>query len=266
MRSLSLVLLILAVLSLPALSQEQQPQPPAAGSTTSTSATQPDKPRPAAVDPNKQQPQRILGVMPNFRAVSAGEQPPPPTPKQSFILATRNSFDYSSFVFVGITSAIAEWSEAHPEFRQGMPGFARYYWHGLADKTVGNYMVLFVFPTILHEDERYYSLGQGGFWKRATYASTRIFITPNYQGHNTFNAAEIFGRGSAQAISAAYYPTQSRTAGKIAQKYAYALGRDALTNVFREFWPDISTHVLHRKPAGDRVSSADQTSTTEKSR
>ena len=250
MRSPLFAVLILILAALAASAQTQDPQPPPpADQPAAAGPTQVDKP-PAtdAPNPHKQQPKRILGVMPNFKAVTAGEQPPPPTLKQSFMLATNNSFDYSSFIFVGITSAIAEWSEAHPEFRQGMPGYARYYWHGMADKTVGNYMVLFVFPSVLHEDERYYAMGEGGFWKRTGYAATRIFITPDYHGHNTFNAAEIFGRGSAQAISAAYYPSQSRTAGKIAQKYAYALGRDALTNVFREFWPDIATHVLHRKP------------------
>lgn len=56
----------------------------------------------------KQQPKRILGIMPNYRAVSAGALPPPPTPKQAFILATQNSFDYSAFVFVGITSLLAD--------------------------------------------------------------------------------------------------------------------------------------------------------------
>ncbi len=217
------------------------------------------------MDPNQQQPKRILGVMPNFRAVSAGELPPPPTPKQSFILATQNSFDYSSFIFVGITSALAEWTDAHPELGEGMPGFGRYYWRGFADKTIGNYLVIFALPTVLHEDERYFSKGEGGFWKRATYASTRIFITPDYHGHNTFNAAEVFGRAMAQGISLSYYPSQSRTGGKIAKKYAFALGRDALTNVFREFWPDISTHLFHRKPAPDQqATSADQPSTTGK--
>jgi hypothetical protein len=34
--------------------------------------------------PEKQQPKRILGLMPNFRAVSAGAIPPPPTPKEAF--------------------------------------------------------------------------------------------------------------------------------------------------------------------------------------
>ena len=186
--------------------------------------------------------------MPNYRAVSAGAIPPPPTPKQAFKIATRNSFDYSSLVFVGITSAFAEWTGAHSQLGEGMPGYARYYWRGYLDKTDGNYMVIFALPTLLHQDERYYAKGEGGFWKRGLYAATRILITPDYHGHNTFNASEVFGRGIAQGISTTYYPSHARTPGSVAVKYGWAMGRDALTNVFREFWPDIATHVLHRHP------------------
>ena len=197
---------------------------------------------------SKQQPKRILGIMPNYRAVSAGAIPPPPTPKQAFVIATRNSFDYSSFVFVGITSAMAEWSDAHPQLGEGMAGYGRYYWRGYLDKTDGNYLVIFVLPTIFHQDERYYALGQGGFLKRGVWAASRILITPTYTGRKSFNVSELLGRGLAQAISISYYPSKDRTAGEIATKYGYALGRDALTNVFREFWPDIAVHVLHRHP------------------
>jgi len=189
-----------------------------------------------------------MGVMPNFRAVSAGATPPPPTPKQSFILATKNSFDYSSFIFVAMTSALAEWINAHPQLGQGMPGYGQYYWRGFVDKTTGNYFVLFAYPTIFHQDERYYAMGKGGFWKRATYAATRIFVARDYNGNNVFNVSELLGRASSQSLSLAYYPSQDQTAGKLAVKFGYALGRDALTNVFREFWPDIATHVLHRHP------------------
>lgn len=73
------------------------------------------------VRPGQQQPKRILGVMSNFRAVSAGAIPPPPTAKESFLIASQNSFDYSSFVFVGVTSALAEWTVAHPQLGQGLP-------------------------------------------------------------------------------------------------------------------------------------------------
>jgi hypothetical protein len=200
------------------------------------------------VDPSKQQPKRILGIMPNYRAVSAGAIPPPPTPKEAFKIATQNSFDYSSFIFVGITSLIAEGNNAHPELGKGAGGFGQYYWRGFVDKTDGNYMVIFLMPTIFHQDERYYSMGEGPFLKRAVYAASRVLITPNYQGKNGFNTSEILGRGVAQGISASYYPAGDRSFGDIASKYGWAIGRDALTNVFREFWPDIATHVLHRHP------------------
>ena len=194
------------------------------------------------------QPKRILGVMPNFRAVSAGERPPPPTPKQAFMIATKNSFDYSAFIFVGLTSMLAEGTNAHPQLGKGVAGFGRYYWRGHLDKTDGNYMVVFVLPTIFHQDERYYAMGTGSFWKRVFYSSTRIFVTPNYRGHNSFNISELLGKAIAQGISVSYYPSHDRTAGAIASKYGYAIGRDMLTNVFREFWPDIAVHVLHRHP------------------
>lgn len=206
--------------------------------TTPANASQPN--------PDQTQPDRILGVMPNFRAVSPGAHPPPATPKEAFKIATRQSFDYSAFIFVGITSAMAEWSDAHPHLREGLKGFGRYYWRGYLDKTDGNYLVIFALPTVFREDERYYAMGKGGIWKRGIYAASRILITPDYRGHDTFNGAEIFGRAISQGISAFYYPTQERHGGELAVKFGWAIGRDALTNVFREFWPDISSHVLHR--------------------
>ena len=198
--------------------------------------------------PEKQQPKRILGLMPNFRAVSAGAIPPPQTPKEAFIIATRNSFDYSSFIFVGITSFMAEGTSAHRQLGKGVAGFERYYWRGFVDKTDGNYLAIFALPTVFHQDERYYAMGTGSIWKRGFYSASRVVITPDYHGHNSFNISELLGKGMAQGISVTYYPSGARTAGSLATKYGYAIGRDALTNVFREFWPDIAVHVLHRHP------------------
>jgi hypothetical protein len=197
---------------------------------------------------SRQQPKRILGIMPNYRAVSAGAIPPPPTPKQAFIIATQNSFDYSSFIFVGITSALAEATDAHPALGKGIGGFGEYYWRGFVDKTTGNYLVIFALPSVFHEDERYFAMGEGGFWKRGAYAASRVLIARDYQGHNTFNTSEVLGRAMAQGISTTYYPASDRTVGELATKYGWSLGRDALANAFREFWPDIATHVLHRHP------------------
>jgi hypothetical protein len=228
---------------------EAEPQsPPVTSPASGQSAKQEQSSETTAVPVSKQQPKRILGVMPNYRAVSAGAIPPPPTPKQAFKIATQNSFDYSSFVFVGITSALALHSNAHPQLGTGFEGYGQYYWRGFLDKTDGNYLVIFALPTIFHQDERYYAKGEGGIWRRGIYAASRVLITPDYHGHDSFNASEILGRGMAQGISIAYYPSHDRTLGALAAKYGYALGRDALTNVFREFWPDIAAHLKRREP------------------
>ena len=229
----------------PASPSSQEPVAPGSTGDQQKSA-KPDAETPAP--PANPQPQRILGIMPNFRAVSAGVIPPPPTPKQAFVIATENSFDYSSFIFVGATSLLAEGTNTHPQLGKGVPGFGRYYWRGLVDKTDGNYLVIFALPSIFHQDERYYSLGKGSIMKRAIYAASRVLITPDYHGHDSFNASELLGRGLAQAISLSYYPSKTRTAGAISSKFGYAIGRDAFTNTFREFWPDIAVHVLHRHP------------------
>jgi hypothetical protein len=243
------VLIVTALLAIPLAATGL---PPRAQSETSDPARAPVQssapPAQEATPVPGQQPQRILGIMPNFRAVSAGEIPPPPTAKQAFKIATQNSFDYSSFIFVGITSLMAEGADVHPELGKGVPGFGRYYWRGFLDKTDGNYWVIFVLPTVFHQDERYYTMGEGGFWKRSIYSASRVLITRDYHGHNSFNISELLGRGIAQGISTTYYPSHDRTLGALASKYGYAIGRDALTNVFREFWPDIATHVLHRHP------------------
>jgi hypothetical protein len=240
------------------------PQPQSSGSTQNgqntkdqhQSPTAPDLERkapetPAGVPTTQKpkplpQPKRILGVMPNYRAVSAGVLPPPPTSKEAFILAAQNSFDYSSFVFVGITSLMAEGTETHPQLGKGIPGFWAYSWRGFVDKADGNYWVIWALPAVVHEDERYYAKGQGTIVHRGVYAASRILITPNYHGKDTFNAAELFGRGISQGISLTYYPSADQSVGPFMEKYGYALGRDALTNVFREFWPDIDAHFIHR--------------------
>ena len=99
----------------------------------------------------------------------------------------------------------------------------------------------------MHQDERYYAKGEGGVLKRSVYAATRVVITPNFHGKNSFNTSEVLGRGFSQAISLSYYPSQTQTFSGFAQKYGYALGRDAIANVYRELWPDINAHVIHHR-------------------
>ncbi len=196
------------------------------------------------------QTKRILGIIPNFRAVSADVKLPPQSVKDKFVTVTRDSFDYSSFILPGVLAGYSQARNSTPEFRQGAVGYGRYYWHNLVDQTVENYFVEFIVPAATHEDTRYYTLGRGGFLKRSRYAITRVVITRNDAGKETFNAGEIAGSAIASGISAFYYPASQRTFGNVGGKWGQNVGVDAATFVFKEFWPDINHHLFHPHMAG----------------
>jgi len=202
---------------------------------------------PSQSDEQARQTKRILGIIPNFRAVSTNQVLPPQPLKEKFITATEDSFDYSAFV---IPAALAGYSMAikdTPEFHQGAAGYGRYLWHSIADQSIENYTVEFVVPTLTHEDIRYYTLGKGGFFKRTGYALSRTVITRSDAGISTFNYGEVVGAGAAAGISNLYYPAPERTFGNTAQKWGINVGIDAATFVFKEFWPDINRTVFHTK-------------------
>jgi hypothetical protein len=196
-----------------------------------------------------QQTKRILGIIPNFRAVSVDVKLPPETIKEKFMDATQDSFDYSSIFFPAVIAAYNMKVRAMPEFHQGAAGYARYFWHSAVDQTSENYMVEFIFPTFTHEDARYYTLGHGGFFKRTGYALSRAVVTRSNSGSAVFNSSEIFGAGAAAGISNLYYPSASRSIGNTASEWVEDIGIDAGCFWFREFWPDINRRLFHNKYA-----------------
>jgi hypothetical protein len=222
---------------------------PAQSSVTNASAAQTAPPQGAPQGTSDKQTKRILGIVPNFRAVSADEELPPETIKEKFMDATHDSFDYSSIVFPIIIAGYNQGRNATPEFHQGAAGYARYFWHSAVDQSSENYMVEFIFPTITLEDARYYTLGHGGFMKRTGYALSRAVITRTNSGAKSFNFSEIVGAGAAAGISNLYYPSASRTLGNTGSQWGLDVGIDAGVFWFREFWPDINRRLFHNKYA-----------------
>jgi len=230
-------------------SPSQSTATPAQSPSNNASAPQNQPAQPAQGDLTGQQTKRILGIVPNFRAVSADTKLPPETVKEKFIDCTEDSFDCSSIFIPAVIAGYNMKERATPEFHQGAAGYARYFWHSAVDQTSENYMVEFIFPALTHEDSRYYTLGHGGFVKRTGYALSRAVITRSNSGAQVFNISEIFGAGAASGISNMYYPSASRSVGNTASEWAEDVGIDAASFWFKEFWPDINRRLFHNKYA-----------------
>ncbi len=221
-------------------SDSQQSQTPA--------ARQQSQPQEA---PAGQQTKRILGIVPNFRSVSADQKLPPLSPRDKFKLAFEDSFDYSDVLYVGILAGVSQAENSYPEFHHGAPAYARYYWHGFVDTVDGNLMTEFIVPTSTHEDPRYYTMGHGGFVKRTGYAISRLLITRTDSGGTTPNFAEVVGNGAASGIADLYYPGQERTWTKTGQRWVTQVGLDGASNLLKEFWPDINSKLFHARTGDD---------------
>ncbi len=235
--------------SLPA-GDSQQPSTTADGKSSL-----PDAPTPAnnPVEPSSandqygKQPKRILGIIPNYRAVCANEKLPPLSFKSELWLATQDTFDYSDFIFVGALAGISMASKSQPSFGQGAEGYGKYYWHVFVDGGIENYMTEAIVPAVTKEDPRYYTMGKGGFIKRSGYAVSRLFITRTNAGKSTFNFSEVVGAGAAAGIGNTYYPQQYNPWVKTYQRWGTQVGLDGAFNVLKEFWPDIDHAIFHGK-------------------
>ena len=224
----------------PSWQQQQSSQPAAGTQPVASQTTTPDSTPP-------HQTKRILGIMPNFSAVSADTKLPPQTAKEKFVIAAKNSFDYSSFVIAALQSGINMATDSYPEFGQGAEGYGKYYYHTLLDTADANFMVAGLMPVIFHQDNRFYTQGHGKAGKRALYAASRVLITRNDNGNKAFNASEIIGTGAAAGLSTVYYPDTYFTWTKVGQRWLTSCIIDSANYTFKEFWPDINHKLFHTK-------------------
>jgi hypothetical protein len=180
----------------------------------------------------------VFGVLPNYRTVNESDVKGPLTVHQKMVIASKDSFDYPLVLLAGGLAGISQWSDESPSFGQGMAGFGKRLVTAYGDQALGNMMTEGFFPSMLHEDPRYYRRGSGGTGSRTGYAVSRIFVTHKDSGGLRFNYSEWVGNSLAVAISNAYYP-DGRTAGANVVKLVEQCGIDGLSQVLKEFWPDI---------------------------
>jgi hypothetical protein len=129
-------------------------------------------------------------------------------------------------------------TNSNRSFGQGAAGFGRYFGASYGDWLIGDYMTEGVFPTLLHQDPRYFRRSTGSGWSRLGYAMGQIFWTHRDSGGTQFNFSEVLGNSTAVAISNAYY-ADNRTASNAISSLGVQLGVDMAANVLKEFWPDL---------------------------
>src|SRR5579871_5458756 len=198
---------------------------------------------------------RLFGIVPNFRTSPSLTNYEPLTPKEKFKLAGEDAFDRGTFILAAAFAGEGQLTNSNPSFGQGVGGYAHYFVTSYADWAIGDYMTEAVFPSLLHQDPRYFRKGTGSTFSRLGSAVGQIFWTHTDSGGRTFNFSEIGGNSAAVAISQAYYP-ENRTASNAVSKLAIQVGVDMASNVVKEFYPEIRRAFRKKKPESSQPRTA----------
>ncbi|HUB81338.1 MAG TPA: hypothetical protein VMB03_21205 [Bryobacteraceae bacterium] len=194
---------------------------------------------------------RLFFALPNFLTLENGSNAPPLTAAEKFKVTARDTFDPVEFAWYGLQAGISQARDhANYLYGQGMRGFGERFGVVFGDGTIENFFTKAIFPSVLHQDPRYFQKGKGGFWRRASYAVSRVFITRSDSGQTEVNFSELIGSATAAGISAyTYHPHSDRNVGGVIDTWGTQVGFDALSYTLKEFWPDLRRKMSHTPPA-----------------
>jgi hypothetical protein len=187
---------------------------------------------------NAVQAKRLFGLIPNYRADQKTNRYQPLTVAEKFKIAREDSFDWPNFPLLAGYALQAQVASGGFHQNGGFRGFGEFYARGVGDQVIGSYLTEAILPSLLHEDPRYFRSGTGTFWRRVSYAASRVVVTHADNGRARFFVSEVAGNAAVVAATSLYYPN-SQSAAEGAKRYTMQLGNDAVSNILSEFWPDI---------------------------
>jgi hypothetical protein len=178
--------------------------------------------------------QRVVGIIPNFYSTYDWDAPPMMA-KQKFKLSFRSLIDPVSIVTVAGIAAGEQYQGLFSGYGSGISGYGKRFGAAYTNRFAGDMLSRAVFPSIFHQDPRYFYKGKGSVGSRALYAMSRAVVTRTDDGRLRPNYSEVLGDFSAGAISNLYYPKADRGVSLVMLNGATGVGANAVSNLIREF-------------------------------
>lgn len=168
----------------------------------------------------------------------------PLTTQQKFDAFLRNSHSVGLAVGILSDAVISQVTGAYPRFGGGMEGFGQRLGVSAAGAEAGAFIGGFVYPTLFHQDPRYFRSHQSSIADRLAYAASRVFIGRSDDGRSVINTSVIASQFTQAAISNAYIPYRNESVTGTIENALTGLGGVAEGDILNEFWPDIKEFVM----------------------
>jgi len=226
----------------------QTPPPASAGTPASAPPLTGDG---SAAKTEEDPPKRMFGMIPDFE--NTNNTPLNQTPlsvREKYVLAWHQSTDFSAHVGAAFAAGLQQWGNGQPRYGEGWGAYGKRFAAAEGDQMSSSWLIYGVFPSLLHDDPRYFRLGKGSAPVRVWYAITRTFVTRRDNGTQRFNYSTVSGQLVSCAISTAYYPEIDRATSRVFSNWGLDLVGFSAYNVLSEYYPDLIKALFHHGKNG----------------
>ena len=158
---------------------------------------------------------------------------------QKFLLAADVTIAPSAVIVTGVSAAISQAKDSWPGYGQGWESYGKRYGATMALNASTNMFGVFLLPSVLHHDPRYFPLAHASFGRHIGHALARMVVTRTDTGGQAPNVSGLLGPLGAEGLSNTYLPDAERTTGKTFERYGIQMAVIAGGNIVKEFWPAI---------------------------
>ena len=188
----------------------------------------------AAAQIKQEEKQRVFGVVPNFY-ISYVKDAAPMTTRQKYSLATHDTFDPVGFLGAGVAAGVEQATNTFAGYGQGAAGYGKRYAATFGNGMFSDYFSNAVFPSIFHQDPRYFYQGTGSNMSRIKHAASFALVLRGDNGRPTPNYSSLLGSLAAGGLSNLYYPHADRGGTLVFANAAIGIGTRMGGTILREF-------------------------------
>jgi hypothetical protein len=181
----------------------------------------------------------VAGIIPAFNAIS-DPNAPALTSSEKFHMFAQTVKDPFNLIMPAVNAVILSATGASSGYGSGFSGFAKRYGAAIGDSISGNFFRLYAFPSLLHEDPRYFRAGKGSIGKRSLHTFTATVWGRRDDKTFGFNWAKLLATGVSSGLSNAYYPAENRGTKLTLERMGLSYLSEVGYNALKEFWPDIA--------------------------
>lgn len=181
------------------------------------------------------------------RTVHPDERAYPLTPMDKLKLSVMSRLTLGEAASTVVGAGWSQFRNSRPNYGTDSGAFGERI-GGLAIKQTSQAFFSYgVFPALLHQDPRYYILGDTKpFKRRIVYSAMTVILTQNDQGNSVINSSRLAGIAAATALTTAYYPPVNRGFGNESKAFGTSIATAVLNSELHEFGGDIFGLFHHR--------------------